>query len=162
MKRLVVVAIFALALAGVLGALGWFFLDGYGTQAFATKAAYASFNGNAIDLEVATSTEDQERGLSGRMSIPDDYGMLFVFQKADRWGFWMKDMKVPIDMYWLSDKGAVVYLQTDVSPDTYPNVFYPSQPVRYVLETRAGYGREHRIRLGSALAGLTFFLGVSQ
>ncbi len=64
--------------------------------------------------------------------------MLFVFPKEDRYGFWMKDMLTSIDIIWLSDTGSILGIEASASPATYPNVFYPPEPVRYVLETRAG------------------------
>lgn len=91
-----------------------------------------------VRFEVVTSEADQEKGLGGRASIPHDYAMLFVFPKDDTYGFWMKDMLVPIDMVWVSDSHQVLKVDTSVMPDTYPDVFYPPEPVRYVLETRAG------------------------
>ncbi|HEX8946642.1 MAG TPA: DUF192 domain-containing protein, partial [Candidatus Paceibacterota bacterium] len=92
----------------------------------------------AVRFEIATTTAAQERGLGGRASIPSDYGMLFVFTTPDRYGFWMKDMLVPIDIIWLSDTGMVLGVEDSVATSTYPHVFYAPEPVRYVLETRAG------------------------
>ncbi|VAW32793.1 hypothetical protein MNBD_CPR01-263 [hydrothermal vent metagenome] len=92
----------------------------------------------SMRFEIATTTSAQERGLGGRINIPDNYGMLFVFTTSKKYGFWMKDMKVPIDIIWLSDKGVILGVEKSVSPKTYPYVFYPPKPVRYVLETRAG------------------------
>ena len=77
--------------------------------------------------------------------------MLFVFAEADRYGFWMKDMLFSIDMFWLDDKGQVVHLEEDVSPETYPDVFYPMVPARFVLETNAGFALEHSITIGTPL-----------
>jgi len=91
-----------------------------------------------VSFEVVTSDAAQEKGLGGRASIPHDYAMLFVFAKDDTYGFWMKDMLVPIDMIWVSDSHKVLKVDASVAPDTYPSVFYPPEPVRYVLETRAG------------------------
>ncbi len=89
-------------------------------------------------FELADTEEARERGLSGRAEVPSDYGMLFVFEDADRYGFWMKDMLVPIDIIWLADDGSIIGIEREVSPATYPDVFYPPKSVRYVLETRAG------------------------
>ena len=77
--------------------------------------------------------------------------MLFVFPTEDRYGFWMKDTLIPLDMFWLNDQGQVVWLEQDVTPDTYPEVFYPAQPVRYVLETNAGFAAAHAIATGTPL-----------
>ncbi|MDE1965823.1 MAG: DUF192 domain-containing protein [Patescibacteria group bacterium] len=162
MTRTIPVLFLLVLVAGILGVLGYLFTGQYRTQSASAALAYASFSGNAIDLEIATSTADQARGLGGRASIPDDYGMLFIFPKDDTYGFWMKDMLAPIDIFWLSDSGRVVSMKTDVSPSTYPNVFYPDSPARYVLETRAGYAAAHGITGTSTLDGLTFLTGVSK
>lgn len=111
----------------------------------------AEFGGVSLRLDYATSTEAQERGLSGRTNLPANYGMLFVFEKDGRYGFWMKDMLVPVDIFWLNGKRQVVAISQNVSTSTYPYVFYPPEPVRYVLETAAGFARDHAIATGTAL-----------
>ena len=105
-------------------------------------------------IEVATTSAMQEQGLSGRPSIPDNYGMLFIFKNAGMYGFWMKNMLVPIDILWLDDAGVIVTLKEEVSPETYPDVFYPNKPVKYVLETRAGYAHAHALQTGTMVSGL--------
>ena len=92
----------------------------------------------AFNFEIVASNAARAQGLSGRTEVPPAYGMLFVFDRADRYGFWMKDMLVSIDMIWLADDGTIIAIEKNVSPDTYPTPFYPPQPVRLVLETRPG------------------------
>jgi len=75
--------------------------------------------------------------------------MLFVFPKDYKYGFWMKDMLMPVDIFWLDDKGHVVSIAQNVATSTYPNVFYPTEPSRYVLETVAGFARAHDIATGT-------------
>lgn len=102
--------------------------------------------------EIVDTPEARAQGLSGRRDIPGGYGMLFVFDTKDRYGFWMKDMFVPIDILWLSDEGIVLDIEEAVSPDTYPAPFYPPVPVRYVLETRAGEARAQGWHVGTTLS----------
>lgn len=116
-----------------------------------TEGNTTSFGGVSLILDYATTTAARERGLGGRRELPDNYGMLFAFNHADTYGFWMKDMLVPIDIFWLDDKGRVVSMMTYVEPDTYPTVFYPTDPARYVLETAAGFGEAHGIATGTPL-----------
>lgn len=111
----------------------------------------AEFGGVSLRLEYATSSSAQERGLGGRVSIPSDYGMLFIFPQDGVYGFWMKDMLVPIDIFWLDDKGQVITINQDVATSTYPNVFYPPAPVHSVLETAAGFARANSIATGTSL-----------
>ena len=109
------------------------------------------FGGVSLNIDLATTTAAQELGLGGRESIAPNYGLLFVFQKPDYYGFWMKDMRVPIDIFWLNSQGLVVTIAERVATSTYPNVFYPTVPAEYVLETEAGFAEEHAIATGTPL-----------
>ena len=120
-------------------------------EALVPKAPIAEFGGVSLRIEYATTTVARERGLGGRENIPNGYGMLFVFPKASKCGFWMKDMLAPIDIFWLDDKGHVVSFAENVATSSYPNVFYPTEPVRYVLETVAGFANKHAVATGTPL-----------
>ncbi|HUY05225.1 MAG TPA: DUF192 domain-containing protein [Candidatus Paceibacterota bacterium] len=137
----------------------------YRTNAPSTPAVpaqpAAEFGGVSLNIEYATTTAARERGLGGRTSIPSDYGMLFVFPKDGLYGFWMKDTLVPLDMFWLNAQGQVVFIAEDVLPSSFPHVFYPSAPARYVLETAAGFAAAHSIITGTPLL-LKDFPSVSQ
>ncbi len=111
----------------------------------------ASFGGVSLRIEYATTEIAREKGLGGRTNIPKDYGMLFVFPKPNYYGFWMKDTLVPLDMFWLDNKGRVVYIARNVATSSFPNVFYPSVPALYVLETAAGFAQAHNIATGTPL-----------
>ena len=102
-------------------------------------------------IDFATTTAARELGLGGRRSIPSNYGMIFVFPSDSLYGFWMKDTLIPLDMFWLDPKGHVVYVARDVATSSYPNVFYPTVPARYVLETVAGFARAHDVKIGTVL-----------
>jgi hypothetical protein len=138
-----IVAILALVLAGC-----WFWFHPVSDSRSASASA-ATTASSPISFEVVTSEADQERGLGGRATIPANYGMLFVFAKDDTYGFWMKDMLAPIDMIWLSDNGTIVHLEQSVAPSTYPHVFYPETPARYVLEMRAGQAQARGWNVGT-------------
>lgn len=93
---------------------------------------------HAFRFEIADSDAERTQGLSGRRDVPAGSGLLFIFDRPERYGFWMKDMLISIDIIWLSDDGTILAIEEAVSPDTYPTPFYPPRPVRYVLETRVG------------------------
>lgn len=97
---------------------------------------------DSITYEISDSPTERMRGLSGRTEIPGNYAMLFVFEEEDRHGFWMKEMHVPIDIVWVTKNGVIIGVEEAVSPDTYPDSYYPPEPVLYVLETRAGEARK--------------------
>jgi uncharacterized membrane protein (UPF0127 family) len=119
--------------------------DAYGTDAAIEQSLIPprpTENVDGINFELSTNTAQQAQGLSDRTTIPDNYAMLFVFQQDGQYGFWMKDMKAPLDMIWLTDNGTIASITPDALPSSYPAVFYPPEPIKFVLETRAGFAQE--------------------
>lgn len=94
--------------------------------------------GHVVQVKLATTTSDRERGLSGTAKLAKGQAMLFVFDEVDRHGIWMKEMNYPIDIYWFDQDFMLVDKAISVDPATYPDVFYPRQGARYVLETNVG------------------------
>jgi len=89
-------------------------------------------------VEIADTEAARVRGLSGRDKLVDGTGLLFVFDHADLYGFWMLDMKFPIDIIWFDEDWHIVDITSNVSPDSYPKVFAPRAKAQYVLEVPAG------------------------
>ena len=104
--------------------------------------------GQKITIEIADTDQAREKGLGGRDSLLEDGGMLFIFPEDGVYSFWMKDMRFPIDIMWLSADGRIVDLLENVSPDTYPTAFSPKKPARYVLELPANTVKRLKTRLG--------------
>ena len=69
-----------------------------------------TINGTSFKLETANADETRFHGLSGRTTIADDGGMLFVFtaRMVGRHGFVMRDCPVPIDIIYLDPSGRIV------------------------------------------------------
>src|SRR3989344_2566542 len=55
----------------------------------------AKIGASPIFIEKAVTEEQRMIGLSFRETLPQDAGLLFVFDIEDFYGFWMKDMKFP-------------------------------------------------------------------
>jgi uncharacterized membrane protein (UPF0127 family) len=104
-----------------------------------------------FSFEIVSTPEAREQGLSGRADIPSNYGMLFVFEIPGRYGFWMHEMLTAIDIIWLNEDGSIVGIESNVSPDTFPQTFVPPVPVRYVLETRAGESARLGLEIGETI-----------
>jgi len=102
-------------------------------------------------FEIADSDAEHAQGLSGRRAVPPGHGLLFIFDRPDRYGFWMKDMLISIDIIWLADDGTILEIEEGVSPDTYPTPFYPPVPVKFVLETRVGEAKAQNWTVGTRI-----------
>ncbi len=110
-------------------------------------------NGKIITAELAVTDEERARGLMFRKEIPDDFGMLFIFEREERHGFWMKNTLIPLDMLWLDGKKRIVHIEENVPPcNVEPcEVYYPLKPGLYVLELNAGKARKEGLRVGDVL-----------
>ena len=63
----------------------------------------------------------------------------------------MKDMNFPIDVIWLDENYRVVDIAQDVRPDSFPKVFDPQGPAKYILEVNAGFSGRNNIKIGDRL-----------
>lgn len=104
-------------------------------------------NKQRLIIERAETSAQLEQGLSDRDSLPENHGMLFVFNKLGQQCMWMKDMRFNLDMLWLDEKGKVTALQQNLSPSSYPHSFCATG--KYVLEVRAGYAAKYGLVIGS-------------
>ncbi len=95
--------------------------------------------GTEIIVEIADTIPERILGLSGRVELPEQYGLLFVFDTNDYHAIWMKDMQFPIDVIWLDEQLRIVDIKKDFTPQSYPEIASPKQPARFVLEVPAGF-----------------------
>jgi len=94
--------------------------------------------GERLNVVISKNISSRQLGLSGTEVMPDDYGMLFIFDSVGEHGIWMKGMNYSIDIFWLDESFNLVHEERNVSPGTYPTVFGEGIKSRYVLETAVG------------------------
>jgi hypothetical protein len=107
-----------------------------------TNVAEVEISGKTFLVEVADEEKERNKGLSGRKTLGEDEGMLFIFETPTTPVFWMKDMEIPIDIVWISE-GKIVGWVPNVLPepgvkDENLSIYTPSQSVDMVLELSAG------------------------
>jgi uncharacterized membrane protein (UPF0127 family) len=110
-------------------------------------------DGFLVDLELAVTAEEISNGLMFRPSLPDNRGMLFLFDQPRLPAFWMKNTLIPLDLVFLDGGGAVVDVIPNVQPcaaDPCPN-YPPSRPAQAVLEINAGNAAAHGIEVGTVI-----------
>lgn len=95
--------------------------------------------GNEVfDAFVVDTPLLREKGLGGFSGLGQSQAMLFVFDMPGDWGFWMKDMSFPIDIAWLAEDRSIVSLRSNVSPETFPETFFPNAAAFFAIELSAG------------------------
>ena len=111
-----------------------------------------SINGVDLLVDIADTPEEHTQGLSGRDKMAENKGMLFVFPVSNTPGFWMKEMNFSLDFIWINEAGIIVDITKNISPETYPEIFRPSSPIKYVLEVNAGWADNHNIKIGDKVS----------
>ena len=107
--------------------------------------------GHIFKIETVVSESAKEKGLGGRQSICADCGMLFVFDKPGKYGFWMKDMQFALDLLWLKD-GRVIFLKKNIAP-SFMQTMLPAEKADRVLELNAGTVDKLGIAVGDQISG---------
>ena len=114
--------------------------------------------GNAVfEVEIADTPQLRTKGLSGRDTLPDMSGMLFVFESGRTSNFWMKGMRFPIDFVWIGEECTVVDTHSNAQPPTPGTndgdlpLYKSGSPAVYTLEVNAGKVAETGIEVGESV-----------
>ncbi|MCP4296627.1 MAG: DUF192 domain-containing protein [Proteobacteria bacterium] len=109
-----------------------------------------------LEVEKVVSRKDQRFGLGNRDFLKRGSGMLFMYKYAGQHVFWMKRMKIPIDIVWIY-RGKVVHIKKNVQPPR--SIMIPdSQLTTYgagihsdmVLEIPANYSSQIGLKNGDS------------
>ena len=119
--------------------------------------AEVTIEGFTFVVDVADSYELRRQGLSGRDDLAREVGMWFDMGGTGNATFWMRGMRFPIDIVWISDDLVVTGVAerlpfpepgtTDSALPTYSS----GVPIRFVLEINAGLAEELGIGEGSVV-----------
>ncbi|HYD90647.1 MAG TPA: DUF192 domain-containing protein, partial [Flavobacterium sp.] len=116
---------------------------------------FVEIAGTRINVKLAATPEERERGLSGSEKLQEDEGLLFVFDEPGEYVFWMKDMNFAIDIIWIleSETGdkRIAYIKKDAKPDSYPETFGDGVIAKYVLEVNSGFSEKNNLKKGDKI-----------
>ena len=118
-----------------------------------TQGPYVELNRERFSVELADTQDKRALGLMFRDSMPDDHGMLFVFPGETRRSFWMKNTRIPLDIFYFDSNLTLVSVAENTPPCRSPECpTYPSDgPAKYVLELNAGKAAELGVKTGDVL-----------
>jgi uncharacterized protein len=111
-----------------------------------------TIGGVTMQASIADTKAERSLGLSYTTMLPSDVAKVFIFEGEQQLSFWMKDMHYPIDMFFVSAEGRIVHIVSTALPESYPDTtFSPPVPAQYVIETVAGFAKEHNIVTGDTI-----------
>lgn len=90
-------------------------------------------------VEIADTPEKQEKGLMGRKSLPEDQGMLFIYDEPQDLSYLMKDTLISLDIIFIDDDMEVVSVKQGQPMSEEP---ITEDDVQYVLEVNSNSGIE--------------------
>jgi uncharacterized membrane protein (UPF0127 family) len=148
-KSLLVVAVFFITFTStnVLIASWKDFLNSEQLQNYIHGGKFFVIGDAKLKILLSKTGEERTKGLSDKEKLDEGWGMLFVFPEEAKHGIWMKDMNFNIDIIWLDSKFLVVDFAENVEPKTFPKVFKPKQPAKYVLEVNTGFIQNYGIKI---------------
>lgn len=117
-----------------------------------SESVTLSIGKQTIPAEIAATRQSREQGLMQRKQLCEDCGMLFVFERAGRYGFWMKDTDLSLAIAFIDAGGRILNI-AEMQADT-TNAYYPEGNALYALEMNEGWFARHRIKPKDKVDGL--------
>ncbi len=118
-----------------------------------------AINSKTINVDISDTECKRVLGLSGRATLADGTGMIFIFDVPGYYPFWMQDMNFSLDMVWISADFQIVGIAKNVNPSTF-NAQNPQQSqtfggqylAQYVLELPAGFSDKNNLEVGNKIS----------
>ena len=156
MKSLVLILVTIFTI-GTCGIIIFYIITSNPDQSDTFPKAKARIKEISWDVELAQTIPERARGLSGRKSLDQNSGMLFIISKPARELFWMKGMNFPLDIIWIRH-GKVVDITQNAQPlknNFKPILYKPKEPIDMVLEINAGQADQYGIQIGDKVDIIT-------
>ncbi len=118
------------------------------------QTALVTVGGVNLITSLSTTPDAQSKGLAIRDSLNENEGMLFIFENPQKYSFWMKDMKFPIDIIWINQDGKIVHIEKNLPPCVFllPCPSYaPKDDSLYVLEVVSNFTNKFNINVGDSV-----------
>jgi uncharacterized membrane protein (UPF0127 family) len=97
-------------------------------------------------IEVVSTLEARNTGLMHRKSLPDDGGMIFVWDRKKIQCMWMKNTLIPLSVAYIEDTGEIIDIY-DMVPLSMKSVC-SKKPVLYALEVNKGWFKKNEFHVG--------------
>ena len=106
-----------------------------------------AMGGARLWVEVAEDEAARSQGLMFRRQMPQDEGMLFVFEYPQLLSFWMKNTYLPLDIAFVASDGSILNILQMKPLDEGPRYLSQGQAL-YAIEANAGWFQRQGIKAG--------------
>ncbi len=101
----------------------------------------------SIDAQLAVTNSEMKQGLMHRKSLGENRGMLFVYEKPDQLGFWMRNTFIPLDIGFFDSNGVLKEVRK-LYPHDETSVRSRDDNIQFALETNAGWFKRNGLQPG--------------
>lgn len=110
-----------------------------------------TIDGVKLKVEIVQDVESRQHGLMNREELPENQGMLFVFESTRILSFWMRNTFIPLDIAFIDDAGKIVDIQR-MEPLDESKSYTSAAPALYALEVNAGWFAKNTIKVGGMVS----------
>lgn len=101
----------------------------------------------SLKIAIADLPDERNQGLMDVRTMPQDTGMLFIFDEESPRSFWMANTPLPLDIMYVSSDSVIVRIYQNTTP--FSETSLPSEaPAQFVVETNGGYALTYGITEG--------------
>jgi len=112
----------------------------------------------AYSVEIADTPQTRQQGLMFRESMARNAGMLFIFERPQTVGFWMKNTLIPLDLLFIDQTGVVKRVHSNAIPGDLTTI-PGGDGIFAVLEINGGLAQSYGINEGSEIRHPAFANG---
>ncbi|EDM44825.1 hypothetical protein SCB49_01854 [unidentified eubacterium SCB49] len=92
---------------------------------------------STFNIETAEGDYETQTGLMYRKSLPQDAGMLFLFDTSQPRSFYMKNTEISLDILYINEQKVIEKIYRNAKPMD-PSSLSSGTPIKYVLELNGG------------------------
>lgn len=108
---------------------------------------------HSIRATIANTPQSRARGLMKNTQLCKNCGMLFIFPRADKHSFWMKDTPLPLSIAFIGEDGNILNIEEMQANTRHTHEAHGD--ALYALEMNKGWFTDRRIKAKDRVEGLT-------
>lgn len=132
-------------------ALSFFFL--INPQATSGEELTLHIGTHSIRATIANTPQSRARGLMKNTQLCKNCGMFFIFPRADKHSFWMKNTPLPLSIAFIGADGNILNIEEMQANNL--RTHEAQGDALYALEMNKGWFTDRRIKAKDRLEGLT-------
>jgi len=112
-------------------------------------------DGHEIHAQPMVETTDLLRGMQFRKSLDADHGMLYFQRRPGKYGYWMYQTLIPLDMIWIDADSRIVEIVENTPPcktaASQCPMYGGHEMAKYVLQLRGGMAKKYGLKIGQQI-----------